>query len=90
MEPMRIVPLTSYSGFEIGGSFSPDGNQVAFSWTGGDTESFDIYVKLIGPGPPSDLPPIPAGIVARPGRRMASTLPFSADFPTPKRKWAFI
>ena len=55
MEPMRIVPLTSYSGFEIGGSFSPDGNQVAFSWTGGDTESFDIYVKLIGPGPPLRL-----------------------------------
>ena len=55
LEPLRPVPLTSYSGMEIGGSFSPDGNQVAFPWTGGNTESFDIYVKVVGPGPPLRL-----------------------------------
>ena len=55
LEPMRPVPLTSYPGYEAVGSFSPDGNQVAFAWTGGNTESFDIYVKVVGPGPPLRL-----------------------------------
>ena len=54
-EPMRPVPLTSYPGAEMLPSFSPDGNQVAFPWTGGNTESFDIYVKVVGPGPPLRL-----------------------------------
>ena len=52
LEPMRAVPLTSYPGIEGAGSFSPDGNQVAFSWSGGDTENFDIYVKVVGQDPP--------------------------------------
>ena len=55
LEPMRRVPLTSYPGAEMLPSFSPDGNQVAFAWTGGNTESFDIYVKGVGPGPPLQL-----------------------------------
>ncbi len=55
LEPMRPVPLTSYPGAEMLPSFSPDGNQVAFAWTGGNTESFDIYVKGVGPGPPLQL-----------------------------------
>ena len=55
LEPLRPVPLTSYPGMEIAGSFSPDGNQVAFPWTGGNTENFDIYVKVVGPGPPLRL-----------------------------------
>ena len=55
LEPLRPVPLTSYPGFEAVGSFSPDGNQVAFAWTGGNRESFDIYVKVVGPGPPLRL-----------------------------------
>ena len=55
LEPMRAVPLTSYPGMESAGSFSPDGNQVAFMWTGGNTESIDIYVKVVGPGPPLRL-----------------------------------
>ena len=40
LEPMRTVPLTSYPGYEGAASFSPDGNQVAFAWTGGDTGEF--------------------------------------------------
>ena len=55
LEPMRPVPLTTYPGAEMLASFSPDGNQVAFPWTGGNTESFDIYVKVVGPGPPLRL-----------------------------------
>ena len=55
LEPMRVVPLTSYPGAEMVASFSSDGNTVAFPWTGGNTESFDIYIKVVGPGPPLRL-----------------------------------
>jgi Tol biopolymer transport system component/predicted Ser/Thr protein kinase len=48
--PMIAVPLTSYLGDERQPSFSPDGNQVAFSWNGEKQDNFDIYVKLIGSG----------------------------------------
>jgi Tol biopolymer transport system component/predicted Ser/Thr protein kinase len=48
--PMIAVPLTSYPGEERQPSFSPDGNQVAFSWNGEKQDNFDIYVKLIGSG----------------------------------------
>src|SRR5262249_7744437 len=44
----QVVPLTSYPGFETSPSFSPDGNQVAFSWNGERQDNFDIYLKLIG------------------------------------------
>ena len=44
------MPLTSYPGFETVPSFSPDGNQVAFSWNGEKGDNYDIYVKLIGSG----------------------------------------
>ena len=44
----EVVPLTSYVGLERSPSFSPDGNQVAFSWNGEKQDNFDIYVKLIG------------------------------------------
>ena len=48
------VPLTSYPGDERDPAFSPDGNQIAFSWgpEGGVTNTF---VKLIGPGDPIRL-----------------------------------
>jgi serine/threonine protein kinase len=52
---MRAVPITSYRGAVDQPSFSPDGNQVAFDWTGEKEDNFDIYVKLIGPGPPLRL-----------------------------------
>jgi eukaryotic-like serine/threonine-protein kinase len=51
--PLTVVPLTTYPGQERQPSFSPDGNQVAFSWNGEKGEkqdNFDIYVKLIGSG----------------------------------------
>jgi len=49
------VPLTSYAGSEIHPSFSPDGNQLAFSWNGEKQDNYDIYVKLVGPGKPLQL-----------------------------------
>ena len=56
----EVVPLTSYAGFEQSPSFSPDGNQVAFSWNGEKQDNFDIYVKLIGSPTPVRLTTDPA------------------------------
>jgi serine/threonine protein kinase len=58
--PLTIVPLTSYSGEESSPSFSPDGNQVAFSWSGERQDNQDIYVKQIPVEPPSRLTSDPA------------------------------
>ena len=33
--PLRVVPLTALNGNEGEPTFSPDGEQVAFSWDGG-------------------------------------------------------
>ena len=51
----RVVPLTTLSGSEALPSFSPDGEQVVFSWDGGkggsatgSERSWDLYVTLIG------------------------------------------
>jgi Tol biopolymer transport system component/tRNA A-37 threonylcarbamoyl transferase component Bud32 len=52
LEPLSAVPLTAHPGFENGPSFSPDGNQVAFSWDGESQDNSDIYVKMIGMGGP--------------------------------------
>jgi Tol biopolymer transport system component len=49
------APLTSYPGFQTAPTFSPDGNQVAFCWDGEKRDNKDIYVKLIGGGPPLRL-----------------------------------
>jgi Tol biopolymer transport system component/serine/threonine protein kinase len=59
-EPLTAVPLTSYPGYEGHASFSPDGNQVAFEWDGEKQDNRDIYVKLIGGGPPLRLTTHPA------------------------------
>jgi Tol biopolymer transport system component/predicted Ser/Thr protein kinase len=55
LPPMTTVPLTTYPGHERSPSFSPDGNQVAFSWNGEKQDNFDIYVKLIGAEDPLRL-----------------------------------
>jgi len=58
---VRLVPLTSYSGSICSGSFSPDGNQVAFAWQGDDRDvtrdvsTIDIFVKQIGVDKPLQL-----------------------------------
>jgi eukaryotic-like serine/threonine-protein kinase len=53
--PMRALPLASLSGLTRSPSFSPDGNQVAFAWTGSDGNNPDIYVQQIGAGAPLRL-----------------------------------
>lgn len=52
---MAVTPLTSYAGAESDPSFSPDGNQIAFAWSGEKDDNSDIYVKVIGPDPPLRL-----------------------------------
>ena len=49
------VPLTSYAGFQLFPSFSPEGTRVAFSWGEPGKRPSNIYVKMIGPGEPVRL-----------------------------------
>ena len=44
----RLVQLTAYQGNLCCPSFSPDGKQVAFAWTGEKGDHSDIYVKMVG------------------------------------------
>jgi eukaryotic-like serine/threonine-protein kinase len=54
--PVRVTPLTTFSGVERSPAFSPDGRQIAFVWTGeGDDINFDIYVKIVDAGTPLRL-----------------------------------
>ena len=46
--PLRAEPMTSLPGVTRSPSFSPDGSQVAFSWTGPAGNNQDIYVQQIG------------------------------------------
>ena len=45
---MRPVALTSLTGSEFYPTFSPDGEQVAFSWNGTKQDNWDVYVTLVG------------------------------------------
>jgi Tol biopolymer transport system component len=54
-EPMHAVPLTSLSGQVRFPTLSPDGNQVAFTWTGAKQDNQDVYVQQIGAGAPLRL-----------------------------------
>ena len=59
-------------------SFSPDGNQVAFSWDGDKGDNVDIYVKLLGEANALRLTTIRRQIFIPPGLRTENGLPLSA------------
>jgi DNA-binding winged helix-turn-helix (wHTH) protein len=46
--PMKVVTLTALTGDEYSPSFSPDGQQIAFSWNGVNEDNFDVYVMMVG------------------------------------------
>jgi len=50
----RPFPLTGNSGLEISPAFSPDGQQIAYSWDG-NRQNMDIYVKPMEGGEPRRL-----------------------------------
>ena len=52
---LRAVPLTALPGGVRSPSFSPDGNHVAFTWTGPKQDNPDLYVQQIGVGAPLRL-----------------------------------
>jgi serine/threonine protein kinase len=52
---LRLEPLTSFPGIESQASFSPGGNQIAFSWNGEHEDDWEIYVKVVGAGTPLRL-----------------------------------
>jgi hypothetical protein len=58
-EPYRAVPLTADHGWEIGATFSPDGNRIAYAWAPPDTPAH-IYVKTIGSDSKTQLTSGPA------------------------------
>jgi Tol biopolymer transport system component len=54
-EPLQALPLITLPGVQRYPSFSPDGNYVAFTWTGPKQDNPDIYVQQIGAGAPLRL-----------------------------------
>ena len=53
--PAKMTLLTSFPGREEWPTFSPDGNQLAFMWSGEKGDNMDIYVKLTDTGAPLRL-----------------------------------
>ena len=45
---IEITPFTSFPGNESLPTFSPDGKRIAFTWSGGQGDNTDIYIKQIG------------------------------------------
>jgi len=48
LSPPRLMPVTTLAGREDWPTFSPDGDQVAFQWTGENSDNTDIYVTIVG------------------------------------------
>src|SRR5258708_21403680 len=61
----RLVPLTTYAGREYEPALAPDGNRVAFAWSGPDVpigRTASIYIKQIGEEHALRLTSVPGAI----------------------------
>jgi serine/threonine protein kinase len=59
--PSKELPLTSYPGFQGEPALSPDGNQYAFVWDGGQENALvQLYVSLVRRGAPLRLTNTPS------------------------------
>jgi DNA-binding winged helix-turn-helix (wHTH) protein len=61
----RLVPLTAYPGREYEPALAPDGNRVAFAWSGPDLQigrTASIYTKQVGEEKPLRLTSVPGAI----------------------------
>ena len=59
-EQPLVVPLTTYPGSELDPDFSPDGNQIVFTWDGDKPANFDVYTKRLDSPSPVRLTTDPA------------------------------
>jgi Tol biopolymer transport system component len=55
-----VVQLTTFPGAEKYPTFAPDGQQIAFTWSGDSQDNDDVYVQRIGSGQPLRLTRDPA------------------------------
>lgn len=63
--PPRLVPLTTYTGREYEPALAPDGNRVAFAWSGPDMpigRTTSIYIKQVGEEHALRLTSVPGAI----------------------------
>ena len=88
-EPLKAVALTTFPGAELHPSLSPDGSYVTFTWTGGEQGAPDVYVQMIGSGPPLRITNSPAAEVnpvwSPDGRWIAFLRPLGSPAPADGR-----
>ena len=63
-EPMHLRNFTSYPGYEMHPSISPDGKTIAFVWSGLDGANLDIYLQQADGDTPIRLTRHPGGEMA--------------------------
>jgi Tol biopolymer transport system component len=73
-------------GQETDPSLSAEGTRVAYSWNGDKQDNFDIYVKLIGPGPPLRLTTDPARDFSPTWSKDGSSIAFLRELPEGKAR----
>jgi Tol biopolymer transport system component/DNA-binding winged helix-turn-helix (wHTH) protein len=52
---LELKPLTSYPGAELFPALSPNGEQIAFTWTGPAGRQIDLYTRAVNGEPPLRL-----------------------------------
>ena len=86
LQHLKSAPITSALGRELEPSLSPEGGRVAYTWDGPGQNNFDIYVKLIGPGPPLRLTTDPAKDSSPAWSRDGKSIAFLRQMPDGKAR----